>query len=147
MKTSYQQFNSSFVKHCRERAKAAGIDMHTASKALWDELDKQDLPEVERIAYVMQCRIYEGSCVHLFVRDDAFLDWLVECVPTLADGSPDAMREMAGGKVCVFHFSSKSKYRSMACQFFEPDADNDHKTSVIMSFSYEVNETVSVAAI
>ena len=61
-----------------------------------------------------QRRVALKNCVHLFVQDESFLDWLVTCAPTLEDGSPEAMREMTGGKVCVLHFPTTSKYRCVA---------------------------------
>ena len=153
MKTTYQQFNSYFLKCVRVVMKERGIDFETASARMIGLMEKPDpkngvqaemkaMSELISIGLQMRvvrpespCVMKAEECIHLFVRDEAFLDWLVSCAPTLEDGSPEAMAEMAGGNVCVLHFPTKSKYRCLAFMFYPPCEENGHKASVFLCFS------------
>jgi len=138
MKTTYQQFNSMFVKFCGARARAQGISRDEAAKQAYNN---PEFAHTDKMAFAVQSMVFNGeNCTHVFVKDEAFLDWLIECVPTLEDGSPDAMREMAGGKILVFHFPTSSKHRCLACEFLEPQPATGNKTAVIISFSCDVSE-------
>ena len=134
MKIAYQQFQSQFIRTCRRVARVRGVDFFTAGKLVWEELGKW-ADHHEKASYWMHAQVNAGKCVHLFVREESFLDWLVECSPTLNDGSPDAMREMAAGKICVFHFPTKSKYKCMACLYQDPCEENGNKTSLLITFT------------
>lgn len=146
MKTAYQQFNSSLMPairqvqrygHCanREGLRSApvGADLPTAFNVVMDDLCDQDI--VWGNNALMQFQVELKDCVHLFIKDESFLDWLVSCAPTLEDGSPEAVLEMTGGEVCVLHFPTASKYRCLAFQYFGYTAKSDNVPSMLITFS------------
>ncbi len=124
MKTSYQQYNSSIMPAIRVFARK-GVEFEAAFRLIMEDVKRRD-PEWANVAS-MERRVALKKSVHLFVQDESFLDWLVACAPTVEDGSPEAMREMTGGKVCVLHFPTTSKYRCVLFKYFGPeDRFHDH---------------------
>ncbi len=118
MKTTYQQYISSIMPAIRVLARK-GVEFEAAFRMIIEDVNKRDANwgNVAR----MERRVALKKCVHLFVRDEAFLDWLLTCAPTVEDGSPEAMREMTGGEVCVLHFPTTSKYRCVVFKYFGPE--------------------------
>ena len=143
MKTTYQQFHSYFAKCVRTVMKVHGLDWEAAfdqvktmrgldweaarAKVRSGNVDESEMKALyEFVSIGVQLRVVRpearfalryGKCVHLVARDEAFLDWLVSCAPTLEAGAVDALAELAGQDVCVLHFPTQSKYRCVVFTF------------------------------
>jgi hypothetical protein len=66
MKTTYQQFNSMFVKFCGARARAQGISRDEAAKQAYNN---PEFAHTDRMAFAMQSMVFNGeNCTHVFVR-------------------------------------------------------------------------------
>jgi hypothetical protein len=93
----------------------------------------------------MECAISderkENRPLHFFISDEAFLDWLVECVPKIDGGSPESLIEMTGDRPAIIHFPTSSKYVTMMFymrkNWNEPFANvaRNTVTSIMMTFS------------
>jgi hypothetical protein len=129
VKTSYQQFNSVLKK----AARMVDADYNKAVCKIMDMVEKESPPEMYSIS--IQHLVNKGQAIHLFARDEAFLDWLVDCCPKLSDGSPEAMLELTGEKIFVLHFPTKSKYRCFAFKYYHPCEANGNKPSLWLTFS------------
>ena len=83
----------------------------------------------------------EKRPIHFFISDESFLDWLVDCVPTIEAGSPEALIQMTGDRPAIIHFPTDSRYSTflfyMRPKWNAPFEDvlRDTITSIMMNFS------------
>ena len=59
----------------------------------------------------MELAVADGRALHLYMPDEAFCDWLINCVPTLLPEYYQVLEAMFDNRVCVVHFPASSKYR------------------------------------
>ena len=133
MKTAYQQFNSAMKPAIRQIMEQDGVDFEGAFRGIMAEV-MREMPEMANNAMMQRC-IALNKCVHLFIQDAAFLDWLVACAPTLDDGAPEAMLQMTGGEACVLHFPTTSKYRCVAFKYLDHTNRSADKPSLVLTLS------------
>ena len=116
MKTSYQQYNS----EVRMEAKKFGLSDYELINTLADKM--REAGEEPNNSGDFKLLALEASIadpnknkrpLHFFVSDETFLDWLIDCVPTIESGSPEALIDMTGDRPAIIHFPTSSKYTTM----------------------------------
>ena len=144
MKTSYQQYNSFLKSAAKEHRCTETNFIEFAYKDLKAQgQDPNDSIEFKLLA--MEHSLVEPDKakkpIHFFIQDEAFLDWLVDCVPKIEGGSPEALIEMTGDRPAIIHFPTSSKYATMLFymrpKWNEPfgDVARNTVTSIILNFS------------
>lgn len=75
---------------------------------------RKNLFDIERF-------VADGRAIHLFVCDDSFADWILDCTPKISDGLPSVLEDRFSGWPIVLHFKSGSKFNPFC--FYLKDGD------------------------
>ena len=154
MKTSYRQYNSSLDWI----AKKLGGN-YALAESNWRMLCAEDIRSgklntmVEVYVMEMELELHKKSgVIHLFIKDESFLDWILSCTPTTGDGCAQVLQETIGNRPGILHFPSNSKY--ITTLFKVPKegftikedgstADAKDYGAVVMSFASHPKRTVA----
>ncbi len=109
MKTPYKQFNSLVRRIC----KISNLTHEVFFNRIRDKFNNEPYCNDNAFAFwqsKLELMMLEGGGVHIFLKGDKFIEWLIECTPTLGDGMPQVLSQSLGSHALIFHFETSSRF-------------------------------------
>ncbi len=134
MKVSYQQYRPGTMALAKEFNLSHDEILKAVVEVLADK-GKNKATSDEKVGIIIDTYVAVGGAKHYFVGDESFMDWILDCTPTLEDGIPQVIGELTKYKPSVMHFPTSSKYKTLAFKVSPRGKERDD-CSVDIVFSH-----------